>query len=79
MRKGYLFSMMCLGMAAVPACSLTHNTNTTVVQPVVVVEEPVEVEVPVVVDALCTASNDPKLNEAALDVMESLQIKVINR
>ena len=36
-------------------------------------------EVPVVVDALCTASNDPKLNEAALDVMESLQIKVINR
>ena len=36
-------------------------------------------EVPVVVDALCTASNDPKLNEAALDVMESLQIAVVNR
>ena len=36
-------------------------------------------EVPIIVDALCTASNDLKANEAALDVMESLQIKVINR
>lgn len=36
-------------------------------------------EVPIIVDALCTASNDPKANEAALDVMESLQIEVINR
>lgn len=36
-------------------------------------------EVPIIVDALCTASNDPKANEAALDVMKSLQIKVINR
>ena len=36
-------------------------------------------EVPIYVDAQCTASNDPKLNEAALDVMESLQIHVTNR
>lgn len=31
------------------------------------------------VDAACTASNDDAMNEKALDVMESLQIKVINR
>lgn len=36
-------------------------------------------EVPVMVDAACVASNDESLNEKALDVMESLQIKVINR
>lgn len=36
-------------------------------------------EVPVTVDAACVASNDDSLNEKALDVMESLQIKVINR
>ena len=34
-------------------------------------------ETPVIVDASCTASNDRRLNEAALAVMESLQIKVI--
>lgn len=36
-------------------------------------------ETPVIVDASCTASNDDKLNEEALDVMASLQIKIINR
>lgn len=36
-------------------------------------------EVPIIVDASCTASHDQKLNEAALDVMEGLQIKVTNR
>ena len=36
-------------------------------------------EVPVIVDAACTASNDPAMNEAALDVMAGLQIRVINR
>ncbi|WP_350344012.1 isochorismatase family cysteine hydrolase [Proteinivorax tanatarense] len=33
----------------------------------------------VLVDASCTASNDEKLNEEALDIMESIQVKVINR
>jgi nicotinamidase-related amidase len=36
-------------------------------------------ETPVIVDAKCTASHDSKLNQAALDVMESLQIQIINR
>lgn len=36
-------------------------------------------EVPIIVDASCTASADTELNEKALDVMESLQIEVINR
>lgn len=36
-------------------------------------------EVPVIVDAACTASHDAKLNEEVLDVMEGLQIQVVNR
>ena len=36
-------------------------------------------ETPICVDAACTASHDGKLNEAALDVTEGLQIQVINR
>ena len=36
-------------------------------------------EVPVIVDASCTGSGDAKLHEAALDIMEGLQIQVINR
>jgi nicotinamidase/pyrazinamidase len=36
-------------------------------------------ETPVLVDAMCIASNDDKLNEAAVAVMESLQIKIQNR
>jgi len=36
-------------------------------------------ETPIVVDARCTASNDSRLNQAALDVMASLQIQIINR
>ena len=36
-------------------------------------------EVPVIVDAACTASFDEKLNEEVLDVMEGLQIQVTNR
>lgn len=34
-------------------------------------------EVPVIVDAKCTASHDAQLNEAALAVMEGLQIQVL--
>lgn len=34
-------------------------------------------EVPVMVDARCTASHDPRLNEAALAVMEGLQVQVL--
>lgn len=36
-------------------------------------------EVPVIVDAACTASFDPHLNDAVLDVLEGLQISVTNR
>ena len=35
-------------------------------------------ETPIIVDAVCTASNDSRLNQAALDVMGSLQIQIIN-
>ena len=35
--------------------------------------------VPIIVDASCTAAPDPAMNEKALDIMEGLQIKVINR
>lgn len=35
-------------------------------------------ETPVLVDALCTASNDPALHTAALKVMASMQVKIIN-
>jgi len=34
-------------------------------------------ETPVLVDANCVASNDARLNQAALDVMASLQIKIV--
>lgn len=33
----------------------------------------------IIIDANCTASDNAKLNEAALDIMEGLQMKVINR
>jgi nicotinamidase-related amidase len=36
-------------------------------------------ETPVIVDAACVASNDDDLNEAALNVMESMHVKVTNR
>lgn len=36
-------------------------------------------EVPIIVDAACTASFDGALNEKALDVMEGLQMQVVNR
>lgn len=36
-------------------------------------------EVPIIVDAACTASFDPALHEKALDAMEGLQIQVVNR
>lgn len=35
--------------------------------------------VPIIVDASCTAAPDPEMNEKALDIMEGLQIEVINR
>lgn len=36
-------------------------------------------EVPVIVDASCTASFDAKLNAEVLDVLEGIQVKVANR
>lgn len=36
-------------------------------------------EAEIIVDASCTASFDDSLNQKALDVMEGLQIKIINR
>ncbi len=36
-------------------------------------------DVPIIVDASCTASADSRLHEAALDVLEGVQIKVVNR
>ena len=36
-------------------------------------------ETTIIVDANCTASNDGRLNSAALDVMESLQVKIIKK
>lgn len=36
-------------------------------------------ETPILVDAGCTASNDPRLNQAALDVMASLHVQILNR
>ena len=36
-------------------------------------------EANIIVDAACTASNDDALHEAALDVMQGLQIDIINR
>ena len=36
-------------------------------------------DVPIIVDAACTAAPDPDMNEKALDILEGLQIQVINR
>lgn len=36
-------------------------------------------DVPIIVDASCTAAPDPAMNEKALDVLEGLQITVTNR
>lgn len=36
-------------------------------------------EAEVIVDAACTSTADPEKNEAALDVMSGMQIKIINR
>lgn len=36
-------------------------------------------EAEIIVDAACTASSDDNLNEKALDVMQGMQIRVINR
>lgn len=36
-------------------------------------------DVPVIVDASCTASADARLHEAALDILEGLQVQVVNR
>lgn len=36
-------------------------------------------EVPIIVDAACTASFDAAMNEKVLDVLEGLQVKVTNR
>lgn len=36
-------------------------------------------DVPIIVDAACTAAADPAIHEKALDIMEGLQIAVTNR
>lgn len=36
-------------------------------------------DVPIIIDAECTAAPDSDMNEKALDIMEGLQIRVINR
>lgn len=36
-------------------------------------------DVPIIVDALCTAAPDPVMHEKALDILEGLQISVVNR
>lgn len=36
-------------------------------------------EVPITIDASCTASNDPRLHEEALDILESMQFHITNR
>ena len=36
-------------------------------------------DVPIIVDAACTAAPDPVMNEKALDILEGLQIRIINR
>ena len=36
-------------------------------------------DVPIIVDASCTAAPDPAMHEKALDILEGLQIEVINR
>ena len=36
-------------------------------------------DVPIIVDASCTAAPDPAMHEKALDIMEGLQIEVVNR
>lgn len=36
-------------------------------------------ETPIIVDASCTASHDKHLNDAALDVLAGMQVRVINR
>ena len=36
-------------------------------------------EAEILIDAACTASNDDAMNEKALDIMQGLQMKIINR
>ena len=36
-------------------------------------------EAEIIIDAKCVASNDKRLNEEALDVLEGMQFTVINR
>ena len=36
-------------------------------------------DVPIIIDATCTAAPDPEMHEKALDIMEGLQIQVVNR
>lgn len=45
----------------------------------VVLAKTAQPETTIIVDARCVASNDPRLNQEALDVMESLQVHVLGR
>lgn len=53
-------------------------TNICVISDVVVVKGALP-EVPIILDARCVGSNDAKLHEEALDIIENLQVKVLNR
>ena len=58
--------------------SLIHISNICVISNAVLAKAACP-EVPVIVDAACTASFDDSLNEKALDVLEGLQVQVTNR
>ncbi len=45
----------------------------------VILAKTAQPETEIIVDASCVASNDERLNEAALDVMESIQVTVTRR
>lgn len=51
-------------------------TNICVISNIMLVKAAMP-QVPQIVDASCVASNDPKLQQAALEVMESVHVKVI--
>ena len=44
-----------------------------------VIAKTAQPEAQIIVDAACTASFDPQLNEKTLDILEGLQVKVTNR
>ena len=53
-------------------------TNMCVISNVMIVQSEY-INIPIIVDALCCAGSTPEKHEAALDVMESCLIKIVNR